>query len=320
MKNTFVNQVSIEGILYDANLEAKITGANSKSPNTPYIRGYLSIAVDDNLSNIVRVYYQYVTPTIGGKNGGNPSPNSQYIFLKNVIDGKVNTYIKDGIDNATRISIPRGNITVNEYYSNRSGSMELHSEPRYRGGFINVLDSLNPNETARNLFECDVIFTSGPAVIDTPDGSPKAKIKGCIHDYNAQGAVFFPMEFVINTQQGIDYFEAADYPLFTKIYGSQESEIVTKKVETAFGDEELVIQDSNNRKEFVIKTAIKEPYTWDDESTITVDEFNAARKARNEVYLPNMKSDAEARANAPKVAAAPTVGVVNPQSSDNFDF
>ena len=34
MKSTMINKSHIEGILYESNLEVKVTGPNSKSPNT----------------------------------------------------------------------------------------------------------------------------------------------------------------------------------------------------------------------------------------------------------------------------------------------
>ena len=317
MKKNFQNNVYIEGILYDFKLDAKVSGVRSKSPNTPYIKGYLSIAVDNALTNIVRVYYTYVTPTFQSRDGNPPKPNSTYTFLKNVIDGKIATYMRDGIDKAAKVQIPRSNIAINEYYSNRRGPAELYSEPRYRGGFINICDALKADESQRNLFEIDAIITSC-APVDTDDGTPKARLKACIYDYNAQGASLYPMEFVVRNPQGIEYFESLDYPFFTKLYGSQESEIVTKKVEAAFGDPTFAVQDSTTRKEFVVKTATKNPYLWDDESTITVEEFNEMKRLRNEVYLPKLKQDMENAAAA--TAAANTTPDINVSSADNFDF
>jgi hypothetical protein len=47
MKDEFINEVTIEGILYEHSLEKKVTGPNSKNPGTEYITGTISVATDD---------------------------------------------------------------------------------------------------------------------------------------------------------------------------------------------------------------------------------------------------------------------------------
>ena len=68
------NNVRLSGLLYDAKLEKKVTGPNSKSPGTEYITGKISIAVDDALTNIVDVRYPYVVPTTVKDGVSNPNP------------------------------------------------------------------------------------------------------------------------------------------------------------------------------------------------------------------------------------------------------
>ena len=63
MKTNFTNITHIEGLLYDHNLEIKVTGENSKHPGTQYIRGDISVVTDSKLMNVVQVYYSYVTAT-----------------------------------------------------------------------------------------------------------------------------------------------------------------------------------------------------------------------------------------------------------------
>lgn len=53
MMKTITNTTHIEGILYEHDLTAKESGPNSKNPGTPFISGTISIATDDNVTNIV---------------------------------------------------------------------------------------------------------------------------------------------------------------------------------------------------------------------------------------------------------------------------
>ena len=75
------NTVHLEGYLYEYNLEMKVTGPNSKSPNTPYITGTITIATDEECTNIVPVHYTYVTATT--KNGGT---NNTFVALKSLLE------------------------------------------------------------------------------------------------------------------------------------------------------------------------------------------------------------------------------------------
>lgn len=55
MKSAMINRTHIEGLLYQHDLELKVTGDNSKNPGTEFISGNIEIATDDagvNLSLI----------------------------------------------------------------------------------------------------------------------------------------------------------------------------------------------------------------------------------------------------------------------------
>ena len=54
------NTINIEGKIYQFDLEQRETGESSKHPGTPYIRGTIDVATDDELTNIVTVNYTYV--------------------------------------------------------------------------------------------------------------------------------------------------------------------------------------------------------------------------------------------------------------------
>ena len=85
------NNVRLSGLLYDAKLEKKVTGPNSKSPGTEYITGKISIAVDDALTNIVDVRYPYVVPTTVKDGVSNPNP--VYGILDKIMEGDLEDLI-----------------------------------------------------------------------------------------------------------------------------------------------------------------------------------------------------------------------------------
>ena len=84
MKSKIFNQSHVEGYLYQHKLEKKVTGPNSKSPNTPYISGTIDLATDDEMTNIVSIHYTYVVAVT--KNG---QPNRTFKTLANIIDGNI---------------------------------------------------------------------------------------------------------------------------------------------------------------------------------------------------------------------------------------
>ena len=114
------------------------------------------------------------------------------------------------------------------------------------------------------------------------------------------------------------YFESLEAtqknPVFTCVWGRQVSEVVVRQIvtESAFGEDE-VREVKNTRRDFVITGAAKEPYLWDDESSITAAELNEAIQKR-EVDLAAMKKrqdEYKASRNAAPKAAAPAQGGFN---------
>ena len=309
MKRT-INQTHIEGLLYQHNLELKTTGEKSKNPGTQYIAGTIDIATDNALTNIVSVHFTYVTAvTSTGKT------NDTYHTLKNIIDKVYGTVMADGADKATKLRVDSA-IGLNEFFTERDGKEELVSAKRNEGGFIHVVanNDLNPDENARNTFKCDMIITGytykeGNEERNIPE---KGVIKGCIFNFRNE---MLPVEFSAINPNAMSYFEdleaSQSNPIFTQVWGRQISEtVVNKKVtESAFG-EASVTETRFNRKDFIITGAAKEPYVWDDESSITATEFKEII-AKREVALAAMKQQREeykaSKANAIS-PAAPAVG------------
>ena len=286
MKSAMINKTYIEGLLYEHALELKTSGPNSKTPGTQFITGTISIATDDACVNIVPVHFTYVTATTSKGN-----TNATFTTLKNIIDGVMGTIMKDGKDKAGKLRIDSA-LGLNEFYTDRNGKEELVSAKRNEGGFVHVVDALNSDEKSRNTFECDMLITGAVRQeADVEKQIPeKVIVKGAIFDFRK---ALLPVEFSATNANAMNYFEGlgatSKEPVFTKVWGRQISETIVKTIteESAFGDAS-VREVKNTRRDFVITGAAKEPYVWDDESTITVKELNEAIAAR-ETYLATVK-------------------------------
>lgn len=281
-----INKSHVEGILYEHDLELKISGSNSKTPGTEFISGTISIATDDAGINIVPVHFTYVTATTAKGNA-----NATFTTLKNIIDGVIGTQMKDGKDKAGKLRIDSA-LGLNEFYSDRNGKEELVSAKRNEGGFVHTCDVLNEDEKTRNTFECDMLITNCRRIEADPEKNiaEKVIVKGAIFDFRKS---LLPIEFTALNPNAMNYFEdlgaSQSNPVFTKVWGRQISETVVKKTveESAFG-EAAVKETKSTRRDFVITGASKEPYIWDDESTMTATELQEAI-ANREVYLAGIK-------------------------------
>ena len=150
---------------------------------------------------------------------------------------------------------------------------------------------------------------------DEERGLPeKVVVKGAIFNFRKD---LMPVEFSATNPNAMRYFENLDAsqrePVFTCVWGRQVSETVVKQIrtESAFGEDE-VREVKNTRRDFVITGASKEPYMWDDESSITVAELNAAIQKR-EIDLAAMKKrQDEYKASKNRITpAAPAQGGFN---------
>lgn len=311
MKANFINRTHIEGRLYQHTLELKTSGPNSANPGTEYISGNIEIATDDNCLNIVPVHFTYVTAvTSKGK------VNATYNTLLNIINGKVGTVVADGAENAGMYRIDSA-IGLNEFYTDRNGKEELISAKRNEGGFVHEVTALDADEKVRNTFETDMIITSTRMVeADEERNLPeKLIIRGVIFDFRK---AILPVEFSVLNSNAISYFEGLEpsnqNPVFTKVRGRQVSEVIVRTIteESAFG-EDYVREVKNTRKDFVITSAQKEPYEWDDEKTITAAELKEAMAAR-ETYLATVKQRQD------EYKASKANPVVAPTAVGGFDF
>ena len=300
-----INTTHIEGLLYEHKLELRESGPNSKNPGTKFIMGTDDIATDDACTNIVSVHFTYVTATTA-----KGATNATFTTLMNIVDGKYGTVMANGKENAVKLRIDSA-LGLNEFYTDRNGQEELVSAKRNEGGFVHVADSLAEDETMRNTFKCDMLITGVKEVeADEEKKLPaKAVVRGAIFDF--RGALM-PVEFSAINPNAIKYFVGLGAsnatPTFTCVWGRQVSETIVREIrtESAFGEDE-VREVKNTRKDFVITGASKEPYAWDDESTLTATEV-AEAVANRETYLATIKQrqdEYKASKNAASAAAAP---------------
>lgn len=311
MKKKLINTARVEGYIYESSLELKKSGPNSKNPGTEFISGDLKVATNESLTNIISVHFTYVTATTSsGKT------SATFTTLKNIIDKNVGTVMADGIEKAGKVRIDTA-ISLNEFYSDRSGKEELVSAKRYEGGFVNIVSGIDADEKNRNLFECDIVITNFTRKeADEEKKLPeKGIVKGAIFDFRNS---LMPVEFSVTNPNAMNYFEGLEAssknPVFTKIRGRQISEVSTRTIteKSAFGDE-FVRQVPSTRKDWIIVWAAEEPYEWDTEDTMTVAELNEAITNR-ETYLATIKQrqdEYKASKGAAPSIATPATGAFN---------
>ena len=291
MKQNMKNAVHIEGLVYQHDLKKKVSGPNSKNPNTPFINGTIDIATDDALTNIVQIHYSYVTPNT---KKGNPNPT--YELLNNIVEGVVGSVMAHGADKAGKVRIDNA-IGVNDFYTDRNGKTELVSAKRNEGGFIHLATAdMNADEKARNTFECDIVLTNVIDVDANEEANTEAHVilRGFVFGF---GNALVPVDFIANNPVAMDYFRnleaTPNTPVFTRVRGRQISQtIVTKTVEESAFGEPSVKEVRKNRKAHVVFWAQSEPYLWDDESTITAKDLTDLKAARD-LHLATVKKNQE---------------------------
>jgi hypothetical protein len=291
-------------------LEKKVSGEKSKNPGTEYISGIINVATDEAGLNVVPVAFTYVTGTYGSSG----KVNNNFATLANIIEnGK--TWVDAGKDGATKVQID-GALDLNEFYVDENGTERLVSTKVNSGSFISIVNEL-PEEAERATFKVDMLINNVTHVDANEERNlpEKTIVKGAIFDFRKN---LLPVEFSATNPNAMNYFESLGAtnkePVFTNVWGRQVSEVVVRKLvtESAFGEDE-VREVKNTRRDFVITGASKEPYVWDDESSLTAVELNEMIQKR-EVDLAAMKqrqNDYRASRNAAPAAAAPAKAEFN---------
>lgn len=317
-----INTVHLSGLLYEHDLALKTTGNKSKKPGTPFISGTISIATDDAITNIVQVHFTCVT-AITAKG----TPNATFSTLNAILEGKVQSVMEHGKENAVKIKCDTA-VGLNEFYTDRNGKEELVSVKRNEGGFVHIVNEIEADEKARNRFDTDIVITGVVRKeADEEKNIPeKVIVRGAIFDFKKR---LLPVEFEATNPRAMDYFEgleaSAKEPVFTKVWGRQISTTVIVPVseENAWGEINIK-QVPRTYKGFVITGANPVPYNWDDESTITAEEVKAAIQQRELDLAALKKSQDEYKASKAMASAVvvPSEPVVVPSApkAGNFVF
>lgn len=287
-KKNFTNQTHIEGYVYEHNLELKVAGEKAKNPGVEFINGTLSVAIDEEMMNVIQIHYSYVTELTSAK-----KPNATFTVLKSIIDGKIGSVMEHGKENAGKIRADSA-IGLNEWYDMKTTSGEPHliSQKRNEGGFVHLkTDELGDPKT-RATFNTDMVITRATRVEANEErGLPeKVVLKGYIFNFRKE---LLPVEYTVLAHRAMDYFEDLEpserEPVFTRVQGIQISQTIVRKIEeeSAFGDPIIREVRSSNR-DFVVNWASPTPYPWDDETSILASEFSTAITNR-EIYLATLK-------------------------------
>lgn len=308
MKKNFINQLKIEGRLYQHNLEMKqVQNKESKNYGTDFITGTLDIATDEEGMNVISVHYTYVVETTSsGKK------NVTFGVLKDIING-AKTWLTDGKDEALKLRLTPS-IAINDFIAADGTAV---AQVRNEGGFVNLVRGELSPENQRNRFNCDILITNVFPVDATDDTPASVKVKGAVFNFRGD---LLPVEFVCKNAL-MDYFNSLDAspknPIFTRVEGFVCNSTVTRNIEEegAFGLISVKTVTRNIR-EYVIDWAIPVEYEFA-EDTLTLAELKQAIQNR-EVYLAEVKKrhdDYISQRNAgPATTAANNVVV------EKFDF
>ena len=314
MKNKIWNATHISGRLYQHSLEMKTTRPDSKVPNTQYIAGEVEVATDDAMTNIIKVHFSFVTAVTSKGN-----PNATFKVLSNIIQGTYKSVVEYGKDAATLIMFDSA-IGLNEFYSDRTGTEELVSAKRNEGGFVRIINELEPDEKVRNTFDTDIIiYRTRHIEADEENNLPEKLILcGYIMDFRKS---FLPVEYSVISPGAIAYFEGLEVseknPVFTRVKGVQISQTVVRRVveESAF-DGPSVREYPNTKKDFIVTWAAKEPYTIGPDEDISPAEIKQGLADRETAIAAIKKNQEEWKAKQNNSNSA--FATNDPET--NFDF
>ena len=313
MKKSFINRETVEGRLYQHNLEMKtVQNKESKNFGKDFISGTIDIATDEDGLNVVPIHFTYVVEmTNGGKK------NVTFGVLKSIIDG-AKCWVTDGKDAALKVRVSTA-LALNDFYVKEGDEDRLVSAKRNEGGFVNIIKDLSP-EPERNRFDCDMIIT-GVTPVEVEDGDDYIRVRGAIFNFRAD---LLPIEFTAHDPGAIDYFEkldaSASNPVFTEVRGAIVNNAIKQNIEeeSAFGTVS-VRTITRNVKEWVIDWARPTEYDFGAEDTITADELRTAMQNR-EVYLAEIKKRRDEYAASRAAATTPDSAATSAIPEGSFNF
>jgi len=153
------NTERIEGRIYQHDLTVKqVQNQASENFGKDFIAGNIEVATDDEMLNVIKVHFTYVTET--NKNG---VKNATYATLKKIIDEN-KTWTSVGKENATKVRIDTA-LALNDFYTQDD---RLVSTKVNEGGFVTIISDLGP-ENERNTFTTDMLITNVTRVEADPE-------------------------------------------------------------------------------------------------------------------------------------------------------
>ncbi len=306
MKKNMINNVSLAGRLFKADLKTFTVKKEGPNFGTEFIKGDLYIATDEEMLNVIPVSYVYEVPkTKSGKD------NSKYVMLHKIMTADpMPTVEKVGKDAAMMLTITNATIVTDDWYSTKQE--KEGSTVKVQSGFINEVTSLPDDPAKINEFCEDVVFDSMKRIeADEEKGieSPSLQINGYV--FNFRGEIS-PVTFTLRDPDGIDYMEGIGFskrePFFTKIWGNiiNSTIKIAHEEETAWGGPPKVTYTEKVNREWLI-TNMRAGYEFDTEDTITMEELKKALQDR-EVHLAEVRKAAEEYAASKADGAGPMIG------------
>ena len=309
-----VNREHIEGILFQHDLELKVTGETSKNPGTQYIAGNIEIAVDEEGLNVIPVHFTYVTETT---NSGKKSPT--FTVLKRIIDEDKAT-VSVGKDEAFKLRVDTA-LSLNDFYTQDD---QLVSAKVNEGGFVSIVNSLC-DEKERNTWEADMVITGCNIIDADPEkniNEDYMQIKGAIFNFRNE---VLPVDFILRNKDGFKHFENMDAsganPTFTKVWGRINclTKTTTVEEETAFGEAAVRTYERKVKEWEITGTPKVISYDFGGED-LTAEELTKAMQDR-EIKLADVKKRTEEyRAQRNAGTATPVAQATGPKPAKTGTF
>lgn len=284
MKERFVNQVIVEGYIFDHTLAHRTSGANSKNPGQEFINGTINIATDEAGTNVIPVVFSYVVPTYKSGN-----PNRTYQVLDQILNSGTK-FVEVGA-NATKVKVT-GNVDTNDFLG-RDGNMV--TAKRVSGSFCDIIQVIS--ETPATFKADMLIYNTREREVEGDDNY--LELDG--YCFNFRGDLL-PVTFSVVNPKGMKFFESQEIsqnePLMTQVWGEIVSTIVKHETvtESDWGDAQVNVSTRTFTAWNVIGSS-RDGMEFDDESTITKDELEAAKKRRVE-YIAAEKARQEEYRNS----------------------
>lgn len=311
-----VNREHIEGILFQHDLELKVTGETSKNPGTQYIAGNIEIAVDEEGLNVIPVHFTYVTEMT---NSGKKSPT--FTVLKRIID-EDKAIVSVGKDEAFKLRVDTA-LSLNDFYTQDD---QLVSAKVNEGGFVSIVNSLC-DEKERNTWEADMVITGCNIIEADPEkniNEDYMQVKGAIFNFRNE---VLPVDFILRNKDGFKHFENMDAsganPTFTKVWGRINclTKTTTVEEETAFGEAAVRTYERKVKEWEITGTPKVISYDFGGED-LTAEELTKAMQDR-EIKLADVKKRTEeyrAQRNARTVAPVAQATGPKPAKTGTFNF